>query len=450
MLTLCGAPIENGELVVDDGKIVEISNQSANGKNDAAENAGGENDGANDAAKNDGRGDGGGGVTTATARNIDGGENDDVLDLSDCLLMPGFVNAHCHLSFTALEKKLSPSPSPSPSPFADWIRALVSLNAAVDDESRLQGIYAGADAMKRSGVTALGDYIAEPELLKVIGGLGFRAVLFLETIGFRSAHAQSLCAKAEDILRSASLPPLSILGLAPHAPYSVSPQLFRCLGKLARKYHRPFSCHVAETQDEVRFLDDGDDALEKFLKERHAWDSRWKPAGKTPVQYLDSLRVLDRLIAVHCNFVSADFATMAEKKVSAVFCPNSTEWFGRTKFMPVRALLDAGINVALGTDSLASNDSLNFLRELRVADELLPDVGRGEILAMATCAGGEALGLECGKLARGRPADVIGFRVPPSYAGSWCDVPFESRRHEVDFYMVAGEPATFFRSAASR
>ena len=401
LLTLCTDenPIENGELIIDDGKIVEISTQPGNKK------------------------------------------NSDTLDLSDCLLMPGFVNAHCHLGLTALEKKLSPSLS-----FEDWIRALISLNSALDDKSRIQGIFAGAKEMKLSGVTALGDYVAEPGLLKIIGGLGFRSVLFLETIGFHSDKARSLGEKVEEVLENEFLSPLNRLGLAPHAPYSVSPDLFRYLGQLAQKYHCPFSCHVAEVQDEVRFLDGGDDSLAKLLKERSAWDPQWQAPGKTPVQYLDSLDLLDRLIAIHRNFVSADLDVMAEKKVSAVFCPNSTKWFGRTEFMPVRALLDLGVNVALGTDSRASNDSLNFLDELRMADELLPDVSRKEILAMATCAGGEALGLQCGKLALGQQADLIGFCVPPSYSGSWSDVPFESHRHEVDFYMVDGKPEPRFTS----
>ena len=402
LLALRGDPIENGELIIAAGHIVEISTQFVNGK------------------------------------------NGDTLDLSDCLLMPGFVNAHCHLSLTALEKKFSPFPS-----FEDWIRALISLNSVLDDESRVRGIRAGAKEMKRSGVTALGDYVAEPGLLQVIGGLGFRSVLFLETIGFHSEKARVLCEKVEEVLKSQSSSPLCRLGLAPHAPYSVSPDLFRYLGQLAQKYQCPLSCHVAEIQNEVRFLDGGDDSLEQLLKERSAWDSQWKPPGKTPVQYLDSLGLLDCLIAIHCNFVSADLDMMAEKKVSAVFCPNSTKWFGRTEFMPVRALLNRGVTVALGTDSLASNDSLNFLDELRMADKLLPDVNRGEILTMATRSGGEALGLQCGKLACGQQADLIGFRVSPSYSGSWFDVPFESHRHEVDFYMVDGKSIPLFHGDPS-
>lgn len=395
LLTMCGDPVENGVLTIDGGNIVEIKTQSA-----GAENS----------------------------------QNDDaVLDLSDHVLMPGFVNAHCHLGLTALEKKLSPAQS-----FVDWVRALIPLNSALDNESRVRGIHAGAEEMKRSGVTALGDYIADSELLPVMDELGFRSVLFLETIGFHSEKALALCKNLEEVLERGVSSPLSRLGLAPHAPYSVSPNLFRLLAQLAEKYHCPVSCHVAEIKEESRFLVLGDDSLEELLKERSAWDPKWQPPYKSPMQYLSSLGVLHRLVAVHCNFVSDDLDIMKEKKVRPVFCPRSTEWFGRTQFMPVRELLDRGVGVALGTDSLASNDSLNFLDELRTADKLLPDVSRREILAMATLAGGEALGLQCGTLAPGQKADLIGFRVSPSYSGPWWDVPFEAHRREVDFYRVDG------------
>ena len=391
LLTMGGDPIENGVLTVDKGAIVEIATQPEN--------------------------------APAT------------LDLSDCLLMPGFVNAHCHLGLTSLGKKIAP-----PDSFAEWVRALISLNSSLDNESRIQGMRSGAEVMRRSGVTALGDFVADPELLQVVGDLGFRSVLFLEAIGFRSEKAQALCEELEKVLIRGGFSPLCQLGLAPHAPYSVSPDLFRCLAQLAQKFHCPISCHVAEIKEESRFLVLGDDSLEELLKERSAWDPKWQPPYKSPVQYLSSLGILDRLIAVHCNFVADDLEIMAKKKVSAVFCPQSTAWFGRKQFMPVRALLDRGVTVALGTDSLASNDSLNFLDELRMADKLLPDVSRKEILTMATRGGAEALGLQCGTLLPGQKADLIGFRVPPFYSGPWWDVPFEPQRREVDFYRVDGNP----------
>ena len=389
LLTMCGDPVENGELIIDDGSIVDIVTQP--------------------------------------------GSDDAGLNLSDHLLMPGFVNAHSHISLTALEKKLSPTDS-----FVDWIRALIPLNSALDNESRVQGIRSGAEVMRRSGVTALGDYVADLELLPLMGELGFRSVLFLETIGFHSEKAQELCKNVEEVLKRGNPSSLCQLGLAPHAPYSVSPDLFKSLAHLAQQYHCPVSCHFAEINEEGRFLVLGDDSLEELLKERSAWDPNWQPPYKSPMQYLSSLGILDQLVAVHCNFVSDDLPLMEEKKVSAIFCPQSSDWFGRTHLMPVRDLIDRGINVALGTDSLASNHSLNFLDELRMADKLLPDVSRKEILAMATSGGAKALGLQSGSLAPGQKADLIGFQVPQSYSGPWWDVPFEAGRREVDFYRVDG------------
>ena len=389
LLTMCGDPVENGELIIDGGDIIDIIAQSE--------------------------------------------DDDAVLDLSDYLLMPGFINAHSHTSLTALDNKIAPSDS-----FAEWIRELIPLNLALDNESRIQGILSGAEVMKRSGVTALGDYVSDPELLPLIGGLGFRSVLFLETIGFHSEKAQKLYKSAEEVLMRGNPSSICQLGLAPHAPYSVSPDLFRSLGQLAQQYNCPVSCHVAEIKEEGRFLVLGDDSLEQLLKERSAWDPNWQPPYKSPMQYLSSLGILDHLVAVHCNFVSDDLGLMKEKKVSAVFCPQSSAWFGRSQLMPVRDLIDRGINVALGTDSLASNHSLNYLDELRMADKLLPEVSRKEILAMATCGGAKALGLKSGSLAPGQKADLIGFRVPHSYSGSWWDVPFETGRHKVDFYQVDG------------
>ena len=326
LLTICGDLIENGEMIIDEGNIVEIG--------------------------------------TTQSGNAD-------TDLYDCLLMPVFVNTHSHLSLTALNKKLSPSDS-----FVGWIRELIPLNADLDEKSRIRGICEGAEEMRRSGVTALGDYVAKPELLPVIGGLGFRSVLFLEVIEFKSEKVQALYKKLEELLKFACTSPLYQLGLAPHASYSVSPRLFQSLSQLAQQYHCPLSSHVAETQEESGFLMGGDNSLERLLKERSAWDFKWQSPYKTPIQYLSSLGVLDRLIAIHCNFISEDLDIMDKKKVNAVFCPQSTDWFGRTQFMPVRALLDRGVTVALGTDSLASNYSLIFLDELRMADKLLPDVSR--------------------------------------------------------------------------
>jgi len=383
LLTQCGEPIENGELIIEEGEIVAISPVE--------------------------------------------GEAEETLDLSDHLLMPGFVNAHSHLGLSALGKKLSPEKT-----FASWIGDLIPLNAALSDEERMKGIRMGADEMKTSGVTGLADYVADPALLESIADLGFRSVLFLETIGFKEERAEAIAEEVEAVLKTHASN--CNLGIAPHAPYSVSAKLLQRLDQLAKKYGCLLSTHLAETDEEVQFIEKGGGPLVDLLKDRQAFDMSWRIPCTTPARYLKSLDVLSGMVAVHCNFIDDDIDAVQ----AAVFCPKSTHWFGRTHILPVRKMLDAGIRVALGTDSLASNDSLNFLEEIRMADKLLPDVSRKEILTMATRFGGEILHLPCGKIESGKKADIIGFRIN-SQGEDWHDMPFDPQRKKVDFYMMDGK-----------
>lgn len=356
------------------------------------------------------------------------------LDLSDHLLFPGFVNAHCHLSLSALHEKV-----PNCGNFTDWVRALLKENMQLSGDQRVKAMQLGAMEMLNSGVTTLADFMSHPELLSEYAALPFRQMLFLEILGFKASMVGEALNRVTSVFASQNPKgDLLQLGLAPHAPYSVSPALFRELKRLASRYDCPYTCHVAEFPEEVRFLKEGGGELETFLKERNVIDGDWMPPGKSPVRYLDEIGVLDAMIGVHLNHIDGDLELLAVRKAAAVFCPGSSRWFDRTQIMPVRQLLDAGVTVALGTDSLASNASLNFLREIKIADEMLPDVSRPEILKMATEGGGRVLGLPTGSIAPGMSADLIGFRVHQK-PHAWTDVPFESGRERVDFSMVAGK-----------
>jgi cytosine/adenosine deaminase-related metal-dependent hydrolase len=251
-------------------------------------------------------------------------------------------------------------------------------------------------------------------------------------MGFQEERAEVIAEEVEAILKTHASN--YNLGIAPHAPYSVSAKLWQHLDKLAKKYECLLSTHLAETDEEVQFIEKGGGPLVGLLKNMQAFDISWLVPGTSPVRFLESLGVLNGMIAVHCNLIDDDIDAVQ----AAVFCPKSTHWFGRTHILPVRKMLDAGIRVALGTDSLASNDSLNFLEEIRMADNLLPSVSRKEILMMATRFGGEILSLPCGKIKSGQKADIIGFRVA-SKGEEWYDLPFEPQRKKVDFYMMDGK-----------
>ncbi len=392
LLTMKGETVEDGELVLEGARIKEISS-----------------------------------VRTE-------GETDETIDLSDFFLLPGFVNAHCHLALSALHGRVPPREK-----FTDWARDLVSMNSGLSLEERVKGLSGASNALIRSGVTTLGDYLAEPELLAEYSSLPFRKIVFLEVLGFKNELAENLSRSVEEAVSGfGSGDGLLKLGIAPHAPYTVSPALFKKLRELSDRRQLPFSCHVAEFPEEVRFLEDGGGEMYELHQHLGSYDSAWEPPGVSPLRYLDSLDVLNSMIAVHLNYIDGDLDLLRSRKAGAVFCPGSTRWFGRKQWMPVRELLDRGVEVGLGTDSLASNDSLNFLHELKIAEEMLPDVRRVELLEMATRGGAAVLGIETGVVAPGSPADLIGFRIEKTPA-VWEDVIFEPDREEADFVMLNGE-----------
>lgn len=357
-------------------------------------------------------------------------------DWSDCLILPGFVNAHCHLSLSGLRGKVTRQER-----FVDWIESVVAENAALSWGDRVEALHREAHTLIESGVTALGDYFSHPELLVEYQALPFRQVLFLETLGFQSSLTGEKIRSMDALLQEhpAGIGSLLQLAVAPHAPYSVSPTLFKELKRLADKLDCRYSCHVAEVEEETQFLSQGDGDFLELLKKREAYDSSWAPPGMSPVRYLGQLGVLRDMIAIHLNHLEeSDLNRLTENNASAVFCPGSTRWFGRKSWMPVRDLLDRGVSVGIGTDSLASNDSLNFLDEIRLSEEMVPELHRLEILWLATIGGSQALGIEKFGLEPGQPADLIGFRFR-NPGEDWWDLPFSLDRQQVDFSMVLGE-----------
>jgi cytosine/adenosine deaminase-related metal-dependent hydrolase len=394
LVTMSGDDYEEGEILIDQGRIVDVRS----GTNESFE-----------------------GVTH---------------DWSDCLILPGFVNAHCHLSLSGLQGKVVQQKR-----FVDWIESVVAENAALSWHDRVDALHREAQTLIESGVTALGDYFSHPELLVEYQALPFRQVLFLETFGFQSSLAGEKARSVATLLQEhpAGDGSLIQLAVAPHAPYSVSPALFKELKILADKRSCRFSCHVAEVEEETRFLSQGDGDFLEFLKKREAYDSSWKFPGASPVQYLDQLGVLQDMVAIHLNFLEEpDLSRLAENNASAVFCPGSTRWFCRKTWMPVKDLLDRGIAVGIGTDSLASNDSLNFLHEIWLSEEMVPELHRSEILWLATVGGSQALSIEKLGLEPGQPADLIAFRFHNS-GEDWWDLPFDPDRRQVDFSMVSGK-----------
>jgi aminodeoxyfutalosine deaminase len=311
------------------------------------------------------------------------------------LLLPGWVNAHCHLNLTAA-LGLIPGTADR---FADWIRRLLQVTALWTEPIARQSVTAGMDLLASTGTTTVAHVTTLPGLEPILAH-PMRAVVFHEPIAFPAARAPDQLRLAEEWLDAAAAliadagTERVTLGLAPHAPYSVSPELFRGAARLARERGLPLSVHVAETRAEEEFVRTGVGQLREFLEERGTWDPAWKPPGVSPVRYLADLGLLAQPgLAVHANYLSdEDARLLARGRLAPVWCPGSHRFFGHRDH-PAPRLLDAGAPLALGTDSLASNRGLNMLREARLAAESFPQLPREVWLQSGTLAAAAALGL---------------------------------------------------------
>ncbi len=324
-----------------------------------------------------------------------------VVDLPGAALLPGFVNAHAHLELSGLEGRFPPAP------FLTWVKDVIAFRKAGGDYAAWARI--GARRLVQDGTTAVGDFATGAWALEALAEAGLRGVVYRELIGPEPAQAPGILAEAAAWLAGPS-PARLRRGLAPHAPYTVSEPLLRALAGLAA----PRAVHVSELAEEVALLTGDRGPLRDRMRERGiAWTSPRQRAR--PVPYLAACGVLGPgSLAVHANYLDdADVACLAARGASVVFCPGSHAFFGHRDH-PLPRLLEAGIPLALGTDSLASNDGLSMRREMRRAAEAFPGLPASRILEMATLGGAAALGLahEAGSLELGKAADLVAVAVP--------------------------------------
>ncbi|MBI3008420.1 MAG: amidohydrolase family protein, partial [Candidatus Omnitrophica bacterium] len=193
-------------------------------------------------------------------------------------------------------------------------------------------------------------------------------------------------------------------------PYSVSGKLLEKIAIYSAHNGIPITIHISESEEEVQFLKEGSSALRGFLEKRGALPHSWQPVGTTPVSYLHGINFLSpKTLGVHLNYLTdGDISILNKINMPIVHCPRSTRYFGRHKCHPCNP---EQFNIALGTDSLASNDSLNMLDEMKLLKETF-NIPADTILKMATINGAKALGLndKIGTLEYGKCADIIALR----------------------------------------
>ncbi len=324
-------------------------------------------------------------------------------DHGEAILSPGLINAHCHLELSPLRWRLSPSGS-----FFKWVKALVEARSRIQPHEWETAVDQASDELLKGGIVAIGD----------VGNLPIIPEMSQYDWPFQGIHFHEIIAPRDN-------QPLSILpfagesqgfrrALSAHAPYSVAPSHLKAIKDWDRMRGLPFSIHVAESEDEVLFLLDGSGQLKEFLQEKGHWPLDYPLPSASPVRYLYSLGLLDsETMCVHCvHLEEEDMELLASTGAHVCLCPRSNMFLGVGQPDPA-SLLKRGINLALGTDSLASNDRLSIFAEMSSLASICPDISPEEIFYAATLGGAKALGIDkdLGSLARGKAAELLLVRT---------------------------------------
>ena len=339
-----------------------------------------------------------------------------VRDLGDVALVPGFINAHTHLEFSHLRAPLGRPGMPLvewlPLAIAEWQNRSHSAESSIASGTQ-ESLFAGTCAI---GEIATADPAAYPTDAAVA------LTPFLEVIGFSRARAASAFASVQERLAQRGLAQrgrssflekscVPFVGLSPHAPYTVSPELVGKLVQLAREQGLPVAMHLAESAEEIEFLSAGTGPFRDLLDARSMWDPEAIPLGSRSLDYLRLLADAPRALVIHGNYLDRDeraFLAAHADRMSLVYCPRTHAYFQHPPY-PLAELLTAGVRVVLGTDSRASNPDLSLLGEIRHVARSHPAVPADAILNMATLSAAQALGCddECGSITPGKLANLI-------------------------------------------
>ena len=321
------------------------------------------------------------------------------------ILTPGFINCHCHLELSHMKGMI-----PEHTGLVDFILHILQLRHS-DEAEILQAIANAEAAMKANGIVAVGDISNNALTLaqKLKGNIQYHN--FIEVSGFSPAIAQVRFDTAMTVYHAFKKHFPDTTVMVPHAPYSVSPKLFKLIDGVCTQHIS--SIHNQETKDENAFFLTGEGLFNK-LYQAIGSDIKafFAPSGQNSLPtVIPQIQSPKKLLLVHDTFTSqADIDFLKQQAQDYVFClcVNANQYIENT-LPPVQLFRNNHCNMVLGTDSLASNHQLSILSEMQTLAQHFPEIPMAELLSWATLNGAKALNMDAqlGSFSKGKKPCIV-------------------------------------------
>lgn len=313
------------------------------------------------------------------------------------LVVPGLVNAHVHLDLTDVGRQ------PFDGDFVSWVKMLQDMRDGSEQGVR-RAVRRGAAMSRAAGVTTVGDiawWRGAEWSIDELRRTGLRGVAFAEIIGLDERYPTQPMRSLRQAMEMEREAGGVRMGLEAHAPYSTGREIYEAVTKEAEREGLPVCTHLAEMEAEFDFVAHASGIFRGFMEELGAWREEYAAmydGGCRPVRWMEEWLRRRRWLLAHCNYVNdEEIELLAKCGASVAYCPRASEYFGHGDFRGrgghrYREMMEAGVNVCLGTDSIVCHGSLSIIDEMRRLYER-DGTDAMTLLKMGTMNGCEALGM---------------------------------------------------------